>query len=90
MIRCVPRGGVGDEPDVNEEDEDVEVKGVLKWKAEGKRVIFGVRPGEFVGVGFFLLVFALGISEWVWSVRSIELEVLGCRGCRYVFSCRYA
>jgi hypothetical protein len=30
MIRCVPGGGVGDEPEANEEEEDVEVEGVLK------------------------------------------------------------
>ena len=49
MIRCVPGGGVGDEPEVNEEEGDVELEGVLKWKAEGKRVIFLDSFGGFRG-----------------------------------------
>jgi hypothetical protein len=49
MIRCVPGGGVGDDPEANEEEEDVEVEGVLKWKAEGKRVIFLDSFGGFRG-----------------------------------------
>jgi hypothetical protein len=57
MIRCVPGGGVGEEPEANEEEEDVELEGVLKWKAEGKSVIFLNSFGgvSWVFVNFFLL-----------------------------------
>jgi hypothetical protein len=57
MIKCIPGGGVGDDPEANEEEEDVELEGVLKWKAEGKSVIFLNSFGGFpwVFVNFLLL-----------------------------------
>lgn len=80
MIRCVPGGGVGDEPEANEEEEDVEVKGEgdLKWKAEGKSVIFLTSFGGFVDVrSFYIIVFALRLSRWYEVTDLLRVELLG-------------
>jgi hypothetical protein len=77
MIRCVPGGGVGDEPEANEEEEGVEVEGagVLKWKAEGKSVIFLDSFGGFRGCSSIFP--ALGLSRWILVFDLLSFEMIG-------------